>query len=103
MFFGPFASLAYGEELGGELWCGYWLCHVLAVWVGVSECGVLSEWSDSLCAAVGFEEEVCGDVADGVVAEVWFACCGGFTRSVACVFPVQVVGVLVPGGEGGVV
>ena len=98
MFFGPFASLAYGEELLGELWCGYGLCHVFAVWVGVSECGVLGEWSDSLCAAVGFEGERGGDVADARVAEVWFAGCCCFTLAVdvACVFPVQVVGVLVP-------
>ena len=65
-------------------------------------------------------------MADLLVAEVWFAGCGGFTRSVtavACVVSarvlarfcwrgcacscaalfVQVVGVLVPGGEYGVV
>lgn len=93
-----FASLAYGEELGGELWCGYGLCHVLAVWACVSECGVLRYGSDSDCAAVGFEGERGGDVADGVVAEVRVAGCGCFTLAVAvaCVFPVQVVGVLVP-------
>ena len=50
-----FAACGDGEELGGELWCGYWLCHVFAVWAGVAECGVLGEWSDSLGAAVGFE------------------------------------------------
>jgi len=56
-------------------------------------------------AAVGFECERGGDVADGAVAEVCVAGCGCFTLAVAvaCVFPVQVVGVLVPGGEGGVV
>ena len=31
-----FAACAYGEELGGELWCGYWLCYALTVWVGVA-------------------------------------------------------------------
>ena len=97
---------------------------MFAVWAGVAECGVLCGGSDSDCAAVGFERECGGDVADGVVAEVWFAGCGGLKRSatvVACVVPVrvltcfcvracscvllfvQVVGVLVPGGEGGVV
>ena len=98
MFFGPFASLAYGEELGGELWCGYGLCHVFAVWAGVSERGVLGEWSDGASAAVGFECECGGDVADGAVAEVWFSGCGCFALAVAVayVFPVQVVGVLVP-------
>ena len=118
-----FAACGDGEELGGELWCGYWLCHVFAVWAGVAECGVLGGGSDSLSAAVGFECECGGDVADLLVAEVWFACGGGFTRSVtalvcavarfracfcvrgrfcAALF-VQVVGVLVPGREYGVV
>lgn len=71
---------------------------MLAVWVGVSECGVLGEWSDGASAAVGFEGERGGDVADGVVAEVRVAGCGCFTLAVAvaCVFPVQVVGILVP-------
>lgn len=78
---------------------------MFAVWVGVSECGVLGGGSDSLGAAVGFECERGGDVADLLVAEVWFAGCGCFALSVAVVFvlTVQVVGVLVPGGEGGVV
>ena len=100
-----FAACAYGEELGGELGGGYWLCGVLAVWVGVSECGVFGGGSDGVCAAVGFECEGGGDVADGAVAEVWFAGCGFFACSVVvvCVFAVQVVGVLVPGCEGGVV
>ena len=41
-------------------------------------------------AAVGFECECGGDVADLLVAEVWFAGCGYFALSVAvaCVFPV---------------
>ena len=49
-------------------------------------------------AAVGFEREGGGDVADLLVAEVWFAGCGCFALSVAVVFvlTVQVVGVLVP-------
>ena len=116
-----FAACAYGEELGGELWCGYGLRGVFAVWPGVAECGVFGGGSDSGCAAVGFERECGGDVADVLVAEVWFAGCCGFARSVACVVParscacfcvrgcscvllfVQVVGVLVPGGDGGVV
>ena len=119
-----FAACAYGEELGGELGCGYWLCGVFAVWVGVSECGVFGCGSDGVGAAVGFERECGGDVADGVVAEVWFSCGGQFALAVtalACVVParscacfcvracscvllfVQVVGVLVPGGECGVV
>lgn len=97
---------------------------MFAVWVGVAECGVLGGGSDSGCAAVGFERECGGDVADGVVAEVWFSCGGGFAfavtalacvvaaRSCACfcvracsyvLLLVQVVGVLVPGGEYGVV
>ena len=76
---------------------------MFAVWSGVAECGVFGGGSDSLGAAVGFERECGGDVADLRVAEVRVACCGGFTRSVACVFPAQVVGVLVPGGEYGVV
>ena len=96
---------------------------MFAVWVCVAECGVLGEWSDSLGAAVCFECEGGGDVADLLVAEVWFAGCGGFTLSVtavacavarfcacfcvracSCVLLfVQVVGVLVPGGEYGVV
>lgn len=50
-----FAACAYGEELLGELWCGYWAGGVFAVWVGVSECGVLGGGSDGCCAAVGFE------------------------------------------------
>lgn len=109
-----FVACAYGEDLLGELGCGYWLCHVFAVWPGVSECGVLGGGSDSGCAAVGFECECGGDVADVLVAEVCVAGCGCFTRSVACVVPVrscacfcvcgrscaallvQVVGVLVP-------
>ena len=41
-----FAACAYGEELGGELWGGYGLCQVFAVWAGVSECGVLGGGSD---------------------------------------------------------
>ena len=119
-----FSACAYGEELGGELGCGYWPRHVFAVWAGVAECGVLGGGSDGDCAAVGFERECGGDVADGVVAEVWFSCGGGFALAVtalACVVParscacfcvracsyvlllVQVVGVLVPGGEYGVV
>ena len=97
---------------------------MFAVWAGVAECGVLGGGSDSDCAAVGFERECGGDVADGVVAEVWFSCGGGFAfavtvlacvvaaRSCACfcvracscvLLLVQVVGVLVPGGEYGVV
>ena len=74
---------------------------MFAVWVGVAECGVLGELSDSLGAAAGFECEGCGDVADLCVAEVWFACRGCLSRSVAVVFvlTVQVVGVLVPGCE----
>ena len=93
-----FAACAYGEELGGELGCGYWLRGANAVWVGVSECGVLGGGSDGCRAAVGFECERGGDVADGAVAEVRVAGCGCFTLAVAvaCVFPVQVVGVLVP-------
>ena len=116
-----FSACGDGEELGGELWCGYWVGGVFAVWVGVSECGVLGGGSDGVGAAVGFECECGGDVADGAVAEVRVAGCGGFTRPVACVAParscacfcvrgrscaallVQVVGVLVPGGEYGVV
>lgn len=96
---------------------------MFAVWAGVSECGVLGEWSDGVGAAVCFEGEGGGDVADLLVAEVWFAGCCGFTRSVTAVacavarfracfcvrgrscvlLLVQVVGVLVPGGEYGVV
>lgn len=121
--FRVFSARAYGEELGGELWCGYGPRHVFAVWAGVAECGVLGEWSDGVGASVGFERECGGDVADGVVAEVWFSCGGGFVfavvvlayavvRSCACfcvracscvLLLVQVVGVLVPGGEYGVV
>lgn len=89
--------------MGGELGCGYWAGGVFAVWVGVSECGVFGGGSDGCRAAVGFECECGGDVADVLVAEVRVACCGCFTLAVACVFPAQVVGVLVPGGEGGVV
>ena len=79
---------------------------MFAVWAGVSECGVLRYGSDSLCAAVGFEGERGGDVADGVVAEVWFARGGCLTCAVVrrvaarCVVvslvAVEVVGVLVP-------
>ena len=118
-----FSACAYGKELGGELGCGYWSRCVFAVWAGVAECGVLGGGSDGGCAAVGFECECGGDVADGVVAEVWFSCGGGFAFAVAvlayavarscvcfcvcvcsCVLLfVQVVGVLVPGGEYGVV
>ena len=50
-----FSACAYGEELGGELGCGYWLCGANAVWVGVSECGVFGGGSDGCRAAVGFE------------------------------------------------
>ena len=83
-----FAACGHGEELLGELWGGYWAGGVFAVWAGVAECGVLGEWSDCLGAAACFECERGGDVADGVVAEVWFACRGCLSRSVACVFPV---------------
>ena len=76
---------------------------MFTVWSGVAECGVLGGGSDGARAAVGFESEGGGNVADLLVAEIWFACCGCFALSVACVFPVQVVGVLVPGGEHGVV
>ena len=50
-----FAACAYGEELGGELWCGYWAGGVFAVWAGVAECGVFGGGSDGCRAAVGFE------------------------------------------------
>ena len=92
---------------------------MFAVWACVAECGVLGGGSDGVGAAVCFEREGGGDVADLLVAEVWFACGGGFTRSVTAVacavarscacfcvrgrscaaLLVQVVGVLVPGGE----
>ena len=89
-FLRVFAACAYGEELGGELGCGYWAGGVFAVWPGVSECGVFGGGSDGCRAAVGFEEEVCGDVADGAVAEVRVAGCSCFALAVAvaCVFPV---------------
>ena len=85
-----FAACAYGEELLGELGCGYWAGGVFAVWAGVAECGVLGGGSDGCCAAVGFECEGSCDVADGAVAEVCVAGCGCFTLAVAvaCVFPV---------------
>ena len=70
---------------------------MFAVWAGVAECGVLGGGSDGCCAAVGFECECGGDVADGVVAEVWFAGCGGLKRSatvVACVVFVRVLACL---------
>lgn len=86
--FRVFAARAYGEELCGELGCGYWAGGVFAVWVGVAECGVLGERPDGACAAVCFEGEGGGDVADARVAEVWFTCGGCFTLAVACVFPV---------------
>lgn len=50
-----FVARAYGEELGGEPGCGYWSRHVLAVWAGVAECGVLGGGSDGVGASVGFE------------------------------------------------
>ena len=50
-----FAARCDGEELLGELGCGYWAGGVNAVWVGVAECGVFGGGSDSLGAAVGFE------------------------------------------------
>ena len=87
-FFRVFAACAYGEELLGEPGRGYGLCGVLAVWVGVSECGVLCYGSDGVGAAVGFECECGGDVADARVAEVCVAGCGCFALAVACVFPV---------------
>ena len=83
-----FAARAYGEELGGEPRCGYWLCGANAVWSCVAECGVFGGGSDGCRAAVGFECECGGDVADGAVAEVCVAGCGCFTLAVACVFPV---------------
>ena len=50
-----FAACGDGEELGGELWCGYGLRRVFAVWAGVAECGVLGGGSDGVGASVGFE------------------------------------------------
>lgn len=50
-----FAACGDGEELGGELWCGYGPRHVFAVWAGVAECGVLGGGSDGCRASVGFE------------------------------------------------
>ena len=54
-FLRVFAACAYGEELLGELGCGYWLRGVFAVWSCVAECGVFGGGSDGCRAAVGFE------------------------------------------------